>query len=107
MNNHTLLPLVAKLKACTAHDANVSREMFLACWDELRREDITPLRSPTVPLMAALVLKDDRFAQLLNAAEHAQLLALVNLAIDRYEQQTNPPNKLGKLLAGIIKKEPT
>ena len=105
MNNHTLLPLLAKLKACPAHDANVTREMFLAGWDELRREDITPLRKPTVPIMAALVLKDDQFARLLSAAEHAQLRALVNLAINRYEQQTNPPNKLRRLLAGIIKKE--
>jgi len=107
MNNYTLLPLVAKLKACPAHEASVTRERFLACWDALHREEVTHLIKPTDSIMAALVLKEARFAQLLTTAEHAQLLALVNLAIDRYDQQTNPPNKLGKLLAGIIKKEPT
>lgn len=107
MSNDTLLPLVAKLKACPAHDGSVTREMFLTCWDELRREVISHLSKPTGPIMAALVLKDDQFAQLLNEAEQAQLLALVNLALDRYEHQTNPPNKLGRLLSGSIKKEPT
>jgi hypothetical protein len=101
-----LLPLLAKLKACPAHQASVSRELFLESWDELKREDVNPFRTPTVPVMAALVLNDDLFAQLLSEVERAQLLALVKLAVDRYDQQTNPPNKLGRLMAGvIIKKE--
>jgi hypothetical protein len=102
MNNETLLPLLARLKACPAHNTFVSRELFLECWEALRREDVTPLRKPTVAIMGALLLHDHR---LLNATEQEQLHALVNLALDRYEQQTNPPNKLGKLIAGIIKKE--
>jgi hypothetical protein len=102
MTNEPLLPLVARLKNCQAHDANVSRELFLQCWDELRRADLTPFSKPTVPVMAALVLHDDGFGLLLNEAERTQLLALVKLALDRYEQETNPPNQLGKLLAGII-----
>jgi hypothetical protein len=107
MKTETLLPLVAKLKSCSSHDASISREMFLECWDELRREDVRAFINPTAPVMAALVLSDDRFKQLLNEAENTQLLALVNLAVERYEQKTSPPNKLGKLIAGIIKKEPT
>jgi hypothetical protein len=49
------------------------------------------------------LLHDDRFTQLLNSSEQSQLKALVQMALDRYEQQTNPPNKLGKLIAGLIK----
>ena len=105
MKSDTLLPLVAKLQTCASHNAGISREVFLECWDELRREDVTPFIKPTAPVMAALVLHDDTFAQLLTGVEQAQLLALVDLAIDRYEQRTHPPNKLGKLLAGSIKKE--
>ena len=105
MNNETLLPLLARLKACPAHNTNVSRERFLECWEALRREDVTPLRKPTPPIMAALALHDHRFARMLNLTELEQLRVLVNLALDRYEQQTNPPNKLGKLIAGIIKNE--
>jgi hypothetical protein len=106
MKNETLLHLMAKLKACPAHDTSLSRELFLESWDELRREDVTAFTKPTDPVMAALVLHDERFAQLLNEAEQAQLRSLVDLAVDRYEQRTNPPNKLGKLIAGSIKKEP-
>lgn len=105
MNNEPLLPLVAKLKTCPTHDASVSRELFLEGWNNLLHEEVDHLIKPTIPIMAALLLNDDRFKPLLNEAEQAQLLALVNLAIDRYEQQTNPPNKLGKLIAGSIKKE--
>ena len=103
--NNNLLTLVAKLRACPTHDASVSCEKFLAGWDALRREDVTPFLKPTLPVMAALLLSDVYFKQLLNEAEQTQLLALVSLALDRYDQQTNPPNKLGKLIAGSIKQE--
>ena len=95
--------IVATLKACPSHHASVSRERFIEGWAELCREDVTPFIKPTVPVMAALVLHDDRFTALLNEAEQSQLKALVQLALDHYEQQTNPPNKLGKLIAGLIK----
>jgi hypothetical protein len=103
-NERNLLPLVARLKACPAHDTGISRQLFLECWDDLRREDVTPLLTPAVPVMAALVLHNDRFAPLLTEAEQTQLLALVKLAVDRYNQKAHPTNKLGRLLAGIIKK---
>ena len=95
--------IVATLKACPSQHASVSRERFQAGWNELCREDVTPLIKPTVPVMAALLLHDDRFRALLNPSEQEQLHALIQLALDRYEQQTNPPNKLGRLIAGIIK----
>jgi hypothetical protein len=95
--------LIARLKACPARDASITRERFLEGWETLRREEVTS--KPSLPILAALVLQDDRFAQLLNEVEQAQLLTLVNRALDRYEQETNPPNKLGKLIAGSLKKE--
>jgi hypothetical protein len=99
---NTLLNLVQTLRACPTHEASVSREMFLECWDELQREDVTPLAKPTMPIMAALLLNDDRFRGLLQEEEILQLLAIVQLAQNRYEQQANPPNKFGKLLAGCF-----
>ena len=101
---NTLQPLVARLKACPAQASTLSREVFIARWDELCREDVTPFSNPTIPVLAALILTDERFAALLNEPDRAQLRSLVRLALDRYEQQTNPPNKLGKLLADIIQK---
>ena len=93
------------LRQCPAHQAFVSRERLLASWNELLRERINPDVKPTVPIMAAVLLHDERFGQLLNRTEQEHLQALINLAISRYEQQTNPPNPLGKLIAGIIKNE--
>ena len=95
--------IVATLRACPSQHASVSRERFLVGWAELCHEDVTPFHKPTVPVMAALLLHDDRFASLLNSSERDQLDALIQLALDRYEQQTNPPNKLGRLLTGLIK----
>ena len=91
------------LRACPAHETFVSRELFLEVWGELTREDVTPFNKPTLPVMAALVLHDDRFEALLNEAEQEQLRAGVQLALDRYTEQTHPPNKLGRLLAGLTK----
>ena len=104
MKSNRLLTLVQTLRACPTHEASVSREMFLAGWGELIREDMTPFNKPSLPVMAALLLQDEQFGELLDEAENQQLKALVQLARDRYEQQTNPPNKFGKLLAGSIKK---
>ena len=95
--------IVATLRACPAQHASVSRERFIAGWAELCREDVTPFIKPTIPVMAALVLHDDRFASLLNSSERDQLDALIQLALDRYEQQTNPPNKLGRLIADCVR----
>lgn len=99
--------IMAALQACPAHESTVTRELFLECWDELRREDVTPFSQPEVPVMAALVLHHDGFARLLSQAELERLRSLVQAARERYAQQTNPPNKLGRLLAGLIKKEST
>jgi hypothetical protein len=106
MKNETLQPLVTKLKACPSHDESFTREIFLEGWEVLRCEDVSAFVNPTAPVMAALVVSDDRFKQLLNETEQSQLDSLVNLAVERYARKTNPPNKLGKLIAGIIKKEP-
>ena len=97
--------LMATLRNCPTHYASVSREMYLESWAELQREEITPFSKPTIPVMAALLLYDDRFTGLLNAAEQAKLRSLVQFALDRYEQQINPPNQLGRRLAGLINKE--
>jgi hypothetical protein len=105
MKNEPLLALVTKLKACPAHDRSITREMFLECWNEIKNEDVTPFNKPTVTVMAALVMGSDMFAALLDEAERMQMQSLVNFAIDRYDQKTNPPNKLGKIIAGIIKKD--
>jgi hypothetical protein len=105
MKNEMLLPLVTKLKQCPTHNSTVSRELFIEAWDQLVREDVTPFTKPTLPVMAALLLHDEVFAGLLHEAENLQLAALVQLAQDRFEQQTNPTNKLGRLIAGSLKKE--
>lgn len=46
-----------------------------------------------------------QFAQLLNEAERSQMIALAKLALERYRQKNNPPNKLGKIIAAALKEK--
>ena len=105
MSKNTLLTLVTRLKECPAQESDITRDRLLAIWAELQREDASRLPYPTAAVIAAVMLHDSRFARLLDKTEAAQLQALIQLASDRYEQAINPPNKLGRLLAGIIIKE--
>ena len=99
-----LRALLAVLKTCPAHDDSFSEEKLRQVWERLYHQaweqDDDDLRPP---VLAALILFDSQFAQLLNEAERSQMEALVNVAIERYQQKANPPNKLGKLLAATLK----
>ena len=104
---NALLPLVAKLRACPAQDTSFSEKMLVESWGCFKQvapehgDEITPA------MMAGVVLYDEeQFAQLLNAAERSQMLVLARMALERYQQKTQPPNKLGKILAATLK-EPT
>ena len=107
MKNNNLLALVDRLKACPAYDTSISEKALHETWNCFRQIDLEDGDAVTPAIVAALVLHDDEvFAGLLNEEENSRLLALAKTAFDRYQQITNPPNKLGKLIAGIIKKEP-
>ena|ERR1041385_5723242 len=103
MTSHqsALLPLVAKLKSCPAHNNEFSKEFVRDTWEGFK-DAWKPGNNPTPAVIAALVIYNSTFALLLDEAERAQLLALSNVALDRFEQKTNPPNKLGKTLAAIL-----
>lgn len=105
--NNNLRPLFARLQACPSLDNRITEKLLLESWGEFRQlapdhgDEITPA------LMAGLVLYDQElFAPLLNEAERAQLIALAQLARERYQQKTNPPNRLGKTLAAALKEVP-
>ena len=101
-----LLPLVAKLKACPARDSRFSEKLLIETWGGFRQLAPEHGDAITPALMAGLVLYDDeQFAQLLNEAERAQLIALARLALERYQERTQPPNKLGKTLAAALKED--
>lgn len=103
---HTLLPLVAILKACPSHDHGFSQKLLVETWGGLKRTDLERGDELTPSIMAGLVLYDEEeFAQLLNAAEHAQLAALAQTALERFQGKSNPPNKLGKTLAAALKEK--
>jgi hypothetical protein len=96
-----LLPLVEKLKACPAHDKSLSQEMLHRAWERCRawqpEDEVTPA------VMAGVILQDEPFARLLNEAERTQMAALARVALERYQQRNNPPNKLGKIIAAALK----
>jgi hypothetical protein len=105
MKNDTLQPVFEKLKSCPTREACVSRAMFLEFWEQLKFESVELQIHPSEPIMAALVLYEGQFARLLTGDEYTQLAQLAKLALERYRQITEPPNKVGKIIAGIFKKE--
>lgn len=99
-----LLPLVMKLKACPSRDQSLSPEELIKTWNSLKQTDPANGDEITPAVMAGLVLFDGKqFAQLLNKAERSQLAVLAAVALERYLQKINPPNKLGKTLAASWK----
>jgi len=103
---NTLLPLVAKLKACPSHDDSFSEKMLIETWNGFKQINPEQGDEITPAIMAGLVLFDDeQFARLLNEAERSQMEALAKLVLERYRQKTNPPNKLGKIIAATLKEK--
>ena len=99
-----LLPLLAQLENCPAHEHGFTRKELIATWNSYKEinpehgDEITPA------MMVGLVLFDEeQFAQLLNEAERSQLTALAKLALERFTEKSNPPNKLGKAIASALK----
>jgi hypothetical protein len=100
-NQTALLPLVAKLKSCTTHHNGFSKEFVRAAWEGFK-DAWRPGDNLTPAVIGALVVHNSTFALLLDEAERAQIFALNKVALERFEQKTNPPNKLGKTLAAIL-----
>lgn len=96
-----LLPLVQRLKVCHARDNRLSKELVRDAWDDFRSA-WRPGSKLTPAVIAALVLHNGLFALLFTDEENAQLHALSTLALERFEQRTNPSNNLGKILAAIL-----
>jgi len=96
-----LLPLAVQLKACPTDNNRFSIELVRDAW-EVFRDAWRPGSNLTQAVIAALVIHNRNFALLLDEAENAQILALSKLALERFEQKSNLPNKLGKALAAIL-----
>jgi hypothetical protein len=99
-----LQPLVTKLKACPTRDDRVTAKRLLASW--ARFQTLAPEDGDTITpaLLVGVILYDpETFAPLLTGAEHAQLAALGQVAFERYQQLTHPPDKLGKTLVADLK----
>ncbi|MEN9576976.1 MAG: hypothetical protein RL514_4831 [Verrucomicrobiota bacterium] len=102
-NADVLRPLVARLKACPSQDTSFSEKLLLEAWERFKHTGWDRGTEPTPAVIAGLVLHDENTARLLNAAERVQLLALSTVALERYQQKTNPPNQLGKTIAASLK----
>ena len=98
-----LLPLVAQLKACPTQDSSFSEKLLLEAWERFKHTGWDRGTEPAPAVMAALVLHDENIARLLNTAERMQLLALSTVALERFQEKTNPPNQLGKSIAASLK----
>jgi hypothetical protein len=59
--------------------------------------------SPSRAVIAALCVITPRELKLLTLEEEKQFTQLADVALQRYEQLINPPNKVGNLIAGVLK----
>jgi hypothetical protein len=99
-----LLPLISKLKVCPAQDTSFSKETLVETWNCFKQLSLEQGDEVTPAVMAGLVLYDvEKFALLLNEVERAQMIALADLALERFNQKAHPPNKLGKTMAAFLK----
>ena len=98
-----LLPLVAQLKACPTQDNSFSEKLLLEAWERFKQTGWERGSYPSAAVMAGLVMHDEHVADLLTATERSQFFALSTVALERYQQKTNPPNQLGKTIAASLK----
>jgi hypothetical protein len=102
-SSNPLLPLVAQLKACPAQDSRYTEERLAEAWERFKQTGWDRGAAPTSSVFAGLLVHDELVAKLLAPAEHAQLLALCELALERYQVKAHPQNPLGKTLAATLK----
>ena len=102
-NSGVLRPLVARLKACPTQDSSFSEKLLLEAWERFKHTGWDRGTDPTPAVMAGLILHDENLARLLNAAERVQLLALSEVALERFQEKSNPPNQLGTTIAATLK----
>jgi hypothetical protein len=98
-----LLKLANELKNCSSRDAKAFRDTASEAWTSLCDQKLGEGNKPSAAMIAALVIHSTVIGQLLHSEEREELMRLAGLALGRYEQRTNPPNKIGNLLAGILK----
>ena len=65
--------------------------------------DVTDLTGATVIVTGASSGIGASTARLLHEAERSQMRALAKVALERYEEITHPPDKLGKIIAAALK----
>lgn len=97
-----LWELFIHLRECPSWNNRFPGEMPRQTWDCFLIHGWPKDQELTVPAMAALVLYDQTFAQLLTEAERSQLLALAQKAMDKFRQETCPPQQLGMTIAGNL-----
>jgi len=101
-----LLPLVETLKACPACNERLTTKVLFETWASFRQISLEHGDTVTPAVLVGVILYDPEiFAPLLNGVEQAQLAALGKTALERYQQITNPPHKLGKTLAAALKEK--
>ena len=98
-----LLPLVARLKACPTQDRSFSEQQLREAWERFKHTGWDRGTEPRPAVIAGILVQDEDIGRLLTSTEHAQLLALCALALERYHQKTKPPNQLGKTIAASLK----
>lgn len=101
---NALLPLVQRLKNCPTQDDRINAKRLVETWNSCKTTAPELGDTITPALVVGVILYDlEGFGSLMPHAEREQLIQLGQLALRRYQERTNPPNKPGKLIAAALK----
>ena len=98
-----LLALASHLQGCPSSDGSLFRDAAVQAWETVRSQSLRDGDKLSAAIMAALIMSSGQIGQLLTQEERFEFSRLAALALERYEQRTNPSNKLGNLIADILK----
>ena len=102
----SLSPLATELGKCRSRNGKAIAQALAQSWEVLRKDSVTGMNKPSMAaVLAASILNNYLLGQLLTAPEREQLARLAGLVLERYEQRTSPPHKVGSLIAGVLKEK--
>ena len=100
-----LLPLAALLAQCPSRDGRATSEIVGEAWDDLRQMSFMQMDEPSSAVIAAVMINNKVIGEILAPTEHKELLRLAQLVQQRYQERTNPNNKVGNLIVGVLKEQ--
>jgi hypothetical protein len=99
---NALLPLIQQLANCQSRDSERLRKSIEDWWDALRTKKFSELGQAKRAAITAVIINGCPDS-ILERPEKQELLRLADLVLQRFEERANPKNKVGHLIADVLK----